>query len=223
MTIKTLPLQERPRERLANSGSEALSTIELLAIVLGSGTKNRSVLQLAADLLSHFGSVKTLSEASLEELREVKGIGMARGVQLLAAFALSSRIEVEPERQPLDRPEKIYDLIRADLATQKTEMLMVIMLDVRRCLIHREILSVGTLTEVATHPREIFHAAIRYRAHSIVIAHNHPSGDPAPSLRDLEITRLLCSAGKVIGIEVFDHIIVGKDRFSSLRQKGAVS
>src|SRR2546422_762295 len=114
MSIKSLPLADRPRERLARSGRETLSTIELLAILLGSGTKNRSVLQLSADLLSHFGSVKTLSEASLEELKEVKGIGMAKGVQLLAAFALHSRVKEEAPKPLLDQPEKIYELIRAD-------------------------------------------------------------------------------------------------------------
>jgi len=222
MGMKTLPPEERPRERLARYGGDVLSTIELLAILLGNGTKNRSVLQLSSDLLSHFGSVKALSEASLEQLKEVKGVGTAKGVQLLAAFSLHSRIEEEKPRQMLDQPEKIYHLIRADLSIQKTEMLMVIMRDVRSCLIHREILSVGTLTELVMHPREIFHAAIRQRAHSIVIAHNHPSGDPTPSTRDIEMTQVLVAAGKVVGIEVFDHIIIGKNTFISLREKGVI-
>jgi DNA repair protein RadC len=215
--IKTLPPNARPRERLIRYGNEALSTIELLAILLGSGTKNRSVLQLAADLLSHFGSVKALSDATFEELKEIKGIGAARAVQLLAAFSLHSRIEEEKEKICLDEPEKIYALIKSDLAHQKQEMLMVILCDVRRHLLHRETLSKGTLTELLIHPREIFHTAIRHRAHSIVIAHNHPSGDPTPSSRDLQMTQTLFQASKLVGIELFDHIIVGKNSFVSLR------
>jgi DNA repair protein RadC len=220
MSIKDLPLATRPRERLAHYGKEALSAIELLAIILGSGTKNRSVLQLASDLLSHFGSVKALSEASLEELKEVRGIGNAKALQLLAAFALHWRLEEEKPQPLLDQPEKIYALIRPDLSHQKTEMLMVVMRDVRCCLIHREILSKGTLTELLLHPREVFHAAIRHRAHSIAIAHNHPSGDPTPSLKDIEMTQILAETGKMIGIRLFDHIIVGRNSFVSLRERG---
>ena len=217
--LKALPLEDRPRERLAHFGKEALSTIELLAIILGSGTKNRSVLELGADLLSHFGSVRALADASLEELKEVKGVGPAKALQLLAAFGLHSRLEVEDPKIFLDRADKIYRLIRKDLSFQKTEVLMILLLDVRRSLIHREILSKGTLTELLMHPREIFHTAIRYRAHSIVLAHNHPSGDPTPSTRDIEMTHALISASYVMGIELFDHLVIGSDSFVSFREQ----
>ena len=219
MNLKSLPIQERPRERLALHGPDPLATPELLAILLGSGTKNRSVLHLAQELLSHFGSLRALSEASLQELREVKGIGAAKALQLQAIFALLSRIEKKQPAARLDDPQKVFELIRAELSEQKIEMLMVLLCDVKRRLIHREILSKGTLTETLLHPREIFHAAIRHRAHSVILAHNHPSGDPTPSARDLETTELLAHAGRVVGIELFDHIIVGRDSYVSFRQK----
>jgi DNA repair protein RadC len=220
MNLKSLPPQERPRERLARYGSEVLSTIELLAILLGSGTQSRSVLELSADLLGHFGSIHALSEATLEELKQVKGIGEAKAIQLKAAFGLLSRIEVQKQGLLLDTPEKVYELIQQELAHQKIENLMVILRDVRKCHLHREIISKGTLTELLMHPREIFHLAIRHRAHSLIIAHNHPSGDPTPSTRDLEMTQLLLSASKVVGIELSDHLIIGRQSFISFYKKG---
>jgi DNA repair protein RadC len=217
--LKNLPAEERPRERLARFGSEALSTIELLAILLGSGTQNRSVLQLAAELLAHFQSLRALSEATLQELQEVKGIGAAKAIQLQAAFALYHRRE-EISHLLLDAPEKVYASIRLDLEEQKVEVLMILLRDVRRRLIHREILAKGTLTELLLHPREVYHAAIKHRAHSLIIAHNHPSGDPTPSKRDQEMTQILSGAGKVIGIPLADHLIIGRDSFVSFCERG---
>ncbi|MES2273656.1 MAG: DNA repair protein RadC [Chlamydiota bacterium] len=218
--LKSLPLQERPRERLIRYGSEALSTVELLAILLGTGTKNRSVLQLAAELLGTFGSMNALCEATLAELCQVKGIGKAKAVGLKAAFGLIGRTEPRKPGLLINSPGKVYELIRGELADQKIEMLMVVLRDVRCCLLHREIIAKGTLTELLMHPREIFHVAIRHRAHSLIIAHNHPSGESAPSTKDVETTMLLVSAGKMIGIELSDHLILGRDSFTSFYQKG---
>ncbi len=214
-TIKTLPLEERPRERLSRFGACALSTIELLAILLGSGTRNRSVIQLATDLLSHFRSLRALSEASIQELQEVKGIGLARAIQLHAAFALSGRKE-EPETQIFNTPEKVYAFIRSELEMQKTEALLVILMDVRLQCIHREILSKGTLTELLFHPRDVLHLAIKHRAHSMIIAHNHPSGDSTPSKEDFEMTKFLSMGCKLMGICFLDHLILGRKNFVSL-------
>ncbi len=223
MNLKALPEQERPRERLAQHGSEGLSTIELLAILLGHGTQGRSVLELAADLLAHFGSIGALAEASLEELKQVKGIGVAKAIQLKAVFGLLHRLEPKKQGLLLDAPERVYALIGPELAHQKVEMLMVVLRDVRKCCLHREIISKGTLTELLMHPREIFHLAIRHRAHSLIVAHNHPSGDPTPSTRDLDMTKLLIAVGKMVGIELADHLIIGSDSFVSLYQKGLFS
>lgn len=218
--IKLLPEEERPRERLSRYGPDALSSIELIAILLGNGTQNRSVLQLSSDLLSHFGSLRALSEATLSELCEVKGIGLAKAILLQASFALSRKRE-SVQLESLDSAEKVYQLIRTDLEDQKTELLMIILLDVRSRLIHREILSKGTLTELLTHPREIFHTAIKHRAHSFILAHNHPSGDPEPSTRDLEMTQALLVASRIIGIFFVDHLILGKGKFVSLAKEGS--
>lgn len=213
-SIKTLPPQERPRERLYRFGSDALSSIELLAILLGSGTRSKSVLELAQDLLSHFSSLQSLMEASVQELQEVKGIGLAKAIQLHAAFALSERVK-SIEFPILDTSEKIYFFVREELTKQKVEVLMVLLLDVRKRCIHREILSKGTLTELLLHPREIFHVAIKHRAHSIVLVHNHPSGDPTPSCRDKDFTEKLILSSKLIGISIVDHLIIGNRIFFS--------
>ncbi len=190
--------------------------------MLRNGTKNRSVLQLAAELLGCFGSLSALSEATISELRQVKGVGFAKAVELKAAFGLMDRIESKKPGLLINSPQKAYELIRKELAEQKTEVLMVILRDVRRCLLHREIIAKGTLTELLTHPREIFHVAIRHRAHSLIIAHNHPSGDATPSTRDIEMTMLIVSAGKMIGIELSDHLILGMGEFTSFHQKGFI-
>ncbi len=220
MNLKHLPPEERPRERMARYGCEGLSSIELLAILLGSGTQKRSVLELASDLLGHFGSVAGLAGATISELMQVKGIGKAKAIQVKAAFGLLGRIEPKQETRLLDTPQKVYELIRSELQGEEIEMLMVVLRDVRKHFVHREVISKGTLTELLLHPREIFHLAIRHRAHSLIIAHNHPSGDPTPSFRDLEMTQILISVGKVVGIELSDHIIVGWEAFTSLFNKG---
>lgn len=222
MTMKQLPSQERPRERLARYGSDVLSTIELLAILLSSGTQNRSVLQLSADLLARFGSLQALSEASLEELKEMKGIGSAKAVQLKAAFGLWKRLEEKNPGTILNAPEKVYDLIYPELSSQKTELLLIILRDVRRAYIYKEIISKGTLTELLVHPREIFHTAIRHQAHSLIIAHNHPSGDPTPSPRDHEMTQILIAASKIVGIELSDHLIIGRGTYYSFFEQGLI-
>jgi DNA repair protein RadC len=219
MNLKILPVEERPRERLVRYGSDVLSAIELLAILLGSGTKRRSVLELAADLLSHFPSLRALSEASIKELQEVSGIGQAKAIQLKAAFALCQRRE-ETSHILLDTPRKAYELIRPELERQGLEMLILLLRDVKRRLIHREILSKGTLTDLLLHPREVFHAAIKHRAHSVIIAHNHPSGDPTPSAKDFEMTSILMTTGVVVGIPLADHLIVGNDCFVSFSERG---
>lgn len=215
MKIKQMPTSERPRERLERFGTQGLSAAELLAILLGSGTKTCSVMQLAQNLLAHFKTIQALSTASIQELKEVKGIGTAKAILLHAAFAIASRKE-EMNHEILDTPEKIYSFIRQELESQETEVLLVVLRDIKLQCIHREILAKGTLTELILHPREIFHVAIKHRAHSVVLAHNHPSGDPTPSQRDLAMTERLAAIGNVMGIPLSDHLIIGKKKFYSL-------
>ena len=215
--LKQLPIESRPRERLARHGSAALSTVELLAILLGNGTRNRSVLTLAADLLGQFHTLQQLSGATLAELSSVKGIGIAKAVQLQAAFALMRRaLPQEDLLYPsLHTPAQAFALAAPELSAQPVETILLLLRDVRQRCIHRETIAKGTLTDVALHPREIFHTAIRHRAHSLIIAHNHPSGDPSPSAQDLEITRILIATGNIVGIALSDHLIIGRKNYIS--------
>ena len=218
--LKSLPLQDRPRERLAQMGPSALSTVELLAILLGNGTKNCSVLQLATQLMVHFGSLLALSEASVQELSSLKGIGFAKAIQLKAAFSLHSRLPISPiDKIIFDKPSKIFDLIAPELKKEKVEVLMVILLDPRKRFIHREIIARGILNELLVHPREVFHLAIKHRAHSVVIAHNHPSGDPLPSQQDLNVTKILQQSGDILGIKLADHLIIAGEEYISFAEK----
>lgn len=219
VTLKALPPAERPRERLANIGADALSTVELLAILLGNGTKNCSALELAVHLMSKFGSLTALAEASLQELSSIKGIGFAKAVQLKAAFSLHARFPTKPiEKVCFDKAAKIFEFISPELRREKVEVLMVILLDARKGLIHRQVAAKGILNEILIHPREIFHLAIRHCAHSIVIAHNHPSGDPAPSQQDLNMTQILQKSGQILGIQLTDHLIIAGDKYFSLAE-----
>jgi len=219
--IQDLPAQERPRERFAEKGASALSSAELVAILLGSGTQERSVLALAAALLADFGSLERLADATLQELLAVKGIKMAKAIRLMTAFALGKRIQSTPNNRFLiDSPEKAFTEMAQEIQGEKIEVLYVLLRDARKFLVHKEAIGRGILDKVIMHPREVFHSAIRHRAHSLIIGHNHPSGDPNPSNSDLEMTQIFRSAGRLIGIPVVDHVIVGRDGYFSFWQKG---
>ena len=218
MNIQDLPRLDRPRERLLRYGPEPLSTIELIAILLNSGSQKKNVLDLATDLLEQFQSLEKIAEASFEELSAVQGIGPAKALQLQAAFSLAKRFEKrEDALLVFENPAAIANLIRSELPKTQ-EAVMILLLDVKRNIFHREIIALGTLTEVLLHPREVYHLAIRRKAYSIVLAHNHPSGDPSPSLQDTELTQSLAAAGRTLGIELLDHLIIGASRHFSFRE-----
>lgn len=221
MRLKALPIEERPRERLIQQGIDALSLTELFAIVLGHGTQGKSVLDLAKELLVHFGSLDKLFDASITELMQIKGIGRAKAVQLKAVFG----IVLKCRRSPLSpgaiiSHEEAYRIAKGEIEHYKQEVLLVLLRDVKGCLIHQEQVARGTLTQVLAHPREIFYPAVRHKAYSFILAHNHPSGDPTPSHADLELTRALIQSSRVMGIGLDDHLIIGKDSYISLREKG---
>ncbi len=220
--LKALPLEERPRERLLREGIDRLSMAELIAIVLGSGLQGKSVLKLSQEVLERFGSLEKLLEASVAELMECKGIGKAKAIQLKAVFgiALKCRRPLSIQKYPITSALCAYQIAQAEIAHMPQETLLVILRDVRGCLIHYERVGLGTLSQVLIHPREIFHPAVRHNAGSLIIAHNHPSGDPTPSKADLEMTRALMESSKVMSIGFDDHIIVCRDRFVSLRELG---
>ncbi len=223
-TVRDLPRQERPRERLQKFGPEALSAQELLALVIGRGIPKKSVMNIAQELLAKFGNIKAISQATIEELSQIKGIGLAKAAQIKACFELGRREDLEPELINFDikNPETVVKAIRAGIKDKAKEHFKLILLNPRNKIIGISTVSVGTLNASLVHPREVFKDAIVHSAASVVLAHNHPSGDPEPSEDDLTITKRLTEAGKILGVEVIDHIIVGKNGFFSFKEKGLV-
>ena len=212
MRLKDQPLSERPRERLAAQGSDALSHAELLAILLRTGLKGASAVDLGRTLLAKFGSLEALARASLAELQEVKGIGRDKAVTLVAAFALARKMSDDLHAQAplLDTPEAIAGLLRARCRLRTVETFEIVLLNTRRRLIEVVKIADGTLDTLLVHPREVFKPAISAKAAAVVLAHNHPSGDPTPSQADITMTRDLIRAGQLLRIEVLDHVILGR-------------
>ena len=228
MRLKDQPASERPRERLAALGASALSQAELIAILLRTGLKGMNAVEVGQQLLTRFGSLQSLALASVDDLRKVKGIGRDKAVTLVAAFALAQKMakEFHAEAPLLDTPEAVVHFLREDNRLLQVETLQVILLNTRRRLIRLETISQGTLDTLLVHPREVFKVAIAANAAALVLAHNHPSGDPAPSDADIKVTRDLIRAGQLLKIEVLDHVIMGRatqDRpkeYASLRELG---
>jgi DNA repair protein RadC len=226
--IKDLPAQERPRERLVENGAESLKTSELLAILLRTGSKGISAIDLGERLVKQFGTLDNLARAPLAELQKVKGIGRDKAIALKSAFTLAQRMakEIRQESPILDRPENIADMLREEARLQPVETFQILLLNTRRRLIRVEKISQGTLDTILVHPREVFKLAITANAAAIILVHNHPSGDPTPSEADIRVTRDLIRAGQLLKIEVLDHIILGsrtQDRpkdYTSLRELG---
>lgn len=224
-SIRDMAAEDRPRERLLLLGPEAVSTAELLAIILGSGMKGKSVLELSQEILSTFGGVAGLTEASLEELCQIKGLGLAKAIQLKAAFSLGLRIARQPipPRYIVTTPTHAYHFLKELLENEKVECFGALLLDTKGSVIRFERISMGTLSEALVHPRELFHPAIRHKAASIILAHNHPSGDPTPSMDDIEITRSCIQAGLLLDIPLKDHLIIGRSCYHSFKEKKVLS
>ena len=218
--MQKIPLEERPRERLFYVGEEALSDAELLAIILGSGTSKISVMELAHTLLSEFGGLASLSQASIEQLCCVHGVGKVKAVELRAVFSLVKRLlkKKRGHQQRIETAEDAYYALCDLFYGEKKEIVAALFLDSRLNLIGREVISIGSMTEVVLHPRELFKPAIQRGAHSLIIAHNHPSGDLTPSPADCEMTQRLILAGSVLEIEIKDHLIICNHHFQSFNR-----
>jgi len=212
--IAEIPGRDRPRERLERLGSEALSDSELLAILLRTGRRGRSVLDLSRDVLGRFNdSLDALASATVPELRSVHGIGQAKAVEIRAAFELAKRLakgRLTAERLRFSDPVVVADYMREELRTLHQEELRALLLDTKHFLIRQVNITRGLVNCAHAHAREVFRAAIRESATRIVLVHNHPSGDPTPSDEDIQVTEKLVQAGKIIGIDVADHVIIGK-------------
>ncbi|RDV82925.1 RadC family protein [Ammonifex thiophilus] len=218
--IKKLPPSTRPRERLWREGASALSEVELLAIILRTGSARGSALDLARFLLSNFGGLKGLATAAVQELSSVPGMGEAKAAQVAAALELGRRLgTLEVSSRPvINSPAAAAQLVVPTMAHLEQEEFRVILLDTKNQLLGIETVAVGGLNIAGVLPREVFRAAVRRSACALILAHNHPSGDPTPSGEDLALTRRLVQAGDLLGVEVLDHLIIGDNCYVSLKE-----
>ncbi len=223
LLIKELPEQERPRERLALLGARALSNAELLAVIMRTGNPGESAIHFAERLLASFGDLRGLLNCSIEELQSVQGIGPAKASQLVAIVELAVRLAAARQQQMVIRqPADVRDLLMPRLQHLAQEEFVMLVLDTKNKVLAIDDVFRGSLNASIVHPREVFKRAISRSAAAIIVAHNHPSGDPTPSREDIEVTRRLVEAGKIIGIEVLDHVIFGDGKTVSMKEKGLV-
>jgi DNA repair protein RadC len=222
-TVRDWPRSARPRERLQKYGPEKLSDQELLMTVIGSGGRSKPVFEIVNELLKQFGNLRSIANASVEELYQIKGISFAKATQIKAALELGQRIIGRPSEEEntppvIITPQDVEVLLKNKLRDKKKEYFIIICLDTRNRLIRDADISIGTLNASLVHPREVFKEAISASAASIIIAHNHPSGDPTPSDDDIKLTKRLIEAGKLVDIEVLDHIIITSQKSLSMKQ-----
>jgi DNA repair protein RadC len=228
LRIKDQPVSERPRERLAEHGADALSNAELIAILLRTGLKGTNAVDVARQLVNQYRTLQALARASLGDLQRIKGIGRDKAVTLAAAFALARKMarELQSESPVLDNPENVVQLLRDQNLVKNVETFQILLLNTRYRLIRAEEISHGTRDTLLVDPGAVFKKAIEAGASAVVLVHNHPSGDPTPSDQDIKTTRDLIRAGKLLKIEVLDHIIIGRPTaarpkdYASLRELG---
>ncbi len=210
LKILELPNADRPREKLVNRGAAALTDAELVAILLRTGVVGANAIEVARQLLEEYGSLGRLSRCSVKELGKIKGVGLAKGAQLAAAFGLGQRLAREHfSARKIDSPDQVYELLGPEMRALHKESLRVILLDTRYHFIRTEEVSLGSVNESIAHPRDVFRPALIHSAYAVVVAHNHPSGDPAPSQADHALTRRLREAAELLQIKLLDHVIIG--------------
>ena len=221
--IREWPVQERPRERLLADGASALASRELLAILIGSGREGASAVEIAGGLLrAADGSLRRLASSSPAELAAVQGIGPAVAARISAALELGRRLAREGplERMRIRGPRDVYDLCAPSMRDLSQEEFRVLLVNTQHAVVREIVVTRGTLDASIVHPREVFRAAITESAAAMILVHNHPSGDPAPSAEDRDVTRQLAEAGRLIGIPVLDHVVVGDGRYVSFVEAG---
>ncbi len=223
-SIKDWPEDERPRERLLRFGAHELSTTQLMAIILRTGGKQKSALELSREILAEFGTLRDIEDASTAEFSHIKGVGIAKIAQIKSALELGRRHIMENDGNYEQRPcfhnsRQVFDYYMPKLFGLKKERFLCSLLDSKNRLLKETVISEGTLTSSLVHPREVFRYAIKEAAASVIFVHNHPSGDPGPSTDDITITERLVETGKIIGIHVLDHVIIGDGRYSSVMEQ----
>jgi len=224
LTLNDLPIDERPRERLEKYGVESLSLQELLSLIFGRGIKGESVLDLSQKIIGIYGSLDKLSQASIGELKVIRGLGLAKACQLKACFEIAKRLANEENLTKnksiiIRTPKDIFPLLKEKINNFNKEHFIVTSLDSRNKIISMDIISIGTLNSSLIHPRETFEIAIKNHAAGIIICHNHPSDELKPSEDDLIVTNNLIRSGQLLGIEVADHLIISKESFFSFKEK----
>jgi DNA repair protein RadC len=208
--IREMPKEERPHEKLAARGAAALTDPELIAILLRTGVPGANAIEVARKLLKDYGSLRGLSQCTVDELARIRGVGFAKAVQLVAAFGLGQRLARETlSKQKIDSPELVNELVGPEMRRLRKESLRVILLDTRYHLIRVEEVSLGSVNESVAHPRDVFRPALVASAYAVIIVHNHPSGDASPSQTDHSLTRRLAEAAELLQIKLLDHIIIG--------------
>ena len=225
MKIKLLPKDERPVEKSFSFGIEALSNSELLTLLINTGTKDKSAMELAQEIISKDKKGRGyLRESSMEELMTVTGVGKAKAARIMAAVELGKRIASKPaeEKSKVESAEDIAKLFMEELRYERREIFKTLLLDSKGGIISTETVSVGELTSTLVHPREVFNQAVKKSAAAVAFVHNHPSGDPTPSRQDFETTRRLMACGNILGIPVVDHVIIGDGQYISIANMGII-
>lgn len=219
--MKDLPEEIRPRERMLAQGAASLSITELLAIIIRTGTTSLTALQLADLLLKRFGSLEVLAQAEVEEISQLKGIGQAKAVQIKAALELGIRLLTlqARKREGIRSGEDVFHLLLPTMRYLDKEYFKAVFLDTKNQVLQIKDVSIGSLNASIVHPRELFKGAIRVSSAAVILVHNHPSGDPSPSPEDIEITKRLWEAGQILGIKILDHIIIGDNKYVSLKER----
>ncbi|WP_243122800.1 RadC family protein [Haloimpatiens lingqiaonensis] len=222
LKIMDLPKNERPRERLLRYGPEALSNAELLAVILRTGCKSENIITLSNRILKDGNGLNGLLNMDAEECMKIKGIGKAKASQILALAEISRRFKAykSGEEYKITSPRDVANLLMEDMRYLKKEYLKIIMLNVKNIVLGVKDVSVGSLNSSIVHPREIFTEAIKKHSASIILCHNHPSGDPSPSGEDINVTRRIKECSKILGIDFLDHIVIGNGTYISLKEKG---
>ena len=223
MRIKDISKENRPRERFLKTGASSLSDAELLAIILQTGTRDENAIDMSNRLISKYGLDK-LSDLSLKELQEIKGIGPAKAMQIKALFEFNKRHAISKrEGKPIKCAKDVYEYAQPLLSGKDKEHFMILHLDSKNRVIKDEIISIGILNASLVHPREVFKSAIKESANAIVLVHNHPSGDAEPSKVDEDVTNRLNETGKLLKIKIIDHVIIGKDNYYSFRENQKIT